>query len=511
MYLINPKTKRKVLTKRKVGKNLLKYYASKKNQKGGLAGTPNITTKSTPNIPLDGCANEYDCETVLDYKHMNYCLNFMLNNLNTYTYDGIHEPTQNFDDIKQKLDSKTINSKNIGDIYRKIIFPTMLVINGLSYNMLGNNWEKLWFKSRKYTYPPLPKDQDNIHKLMEICGYVNVADIKFTADKKIDPKQKVYYEVICIRYNEGTCSPSGTIFYYINDDKTINVIICMKGSSSAKDWHIDSQGISIKNKGKSPIYILDDREQSGKCMKPPKTHPGFADYSARWGAVGLRTIQESLSVFREAGLTNSDPNYFFTGHSLGSALTTILSFLFNPTTKGKTVLLTFGGPIIGADSFNELYTYARTKPDAYFRIFNKSDKVTMGLWGSKRLNMYLRLDFYIKLLGQDKKKDKKNPTGCKKDKDLYDEFMKLNYFPVDTDKMTMAEIKKRGEKYSMFKLALNHLQYKFDEECQLYEVTPARAQLRMLQEKKGLIPKTKPKTQKKTQKKSMFTRMKSMF
>ena len=198
MQLINPKTKRNISAKGKIGKNVLKYYASKKNQRGGQAGTPNPTTTSTPNIPLDGCANEYDCETVLDYKHMNYCLNFILNNLNTYNYDSLHEPSVNFDDIKQRLDSRTINSKNIGDIYRKIIFPTMLVINGLSYNMLGNNWEKLWFKARKYKTPPLPKDQDNIHKLMEICGYVNVADIKFTADKKIDPKQKVYYEVIYI-------------------------------------------------------------------------------------------------------------------------------------------------------------------------------------------------------------------------------------------------------------------------------------------------------------------------
>ena len=60
---------------------------------------------------------------------MNYCLNFMLNNLNTYTYDGIHEPTKNFDDIKLRLDSRTINSTNIGDIYRKIIFRKGIVID----------------------------------------------------------------------------------------------------------------------------------------------------------------------------------------------------------------------------------------------------------------------------------------------------------------------------------------------------------------------------------------------
>ena len=489
MYLINPKTKRNVSTKGKVGKNLLKYYASKKNQRGGEAKIPKITTKSIPNIPLDdGCANKYDCETVLDYKHMNYCLNFMLNNLNTYTYDGLNEPNKNFDDIKQRLDSRTINSTNIGDIYRKIIFPTMVVVNGLSYNMLGNNWEKLWNRDRGFKPPLLPKDQDNIHKLMEMCGYVNVKDLKFTADKNINPKQKLYYEVICIRYNKATCSPSGTVFYYINDDKTINVIICMKGSSSAKDWMIDFQVLSIKNRGKSPIYILDDKEQSEKCMKPPKTHPGFADFTARWGAVGLRTIEESLDVFREAGLTNSDPNYFFTGHSLGSPLTTILSFLFNPTTKGKTILMTFSGPVIGADSFNELYTYARTKPDAYFRIFNNSDPITTGIWGSKMFNIYLRLDFYIKLLGKDKKKGKKNLTGCKKDKDLYDEFMKLNYFPVNTNKFTLASIKKRRDKGG----DAIHTQYKFDENCVFNEITPARAQLRMLQEKRGLVtPKQK--------------------
>ena len=106
--------------------------------------------------------------------------------------------------------------------------------------------------------------------------------------------------------------------------------------------------------------------------------------------------------------------------------------------------------------------------------------------------MYLRLDFYIKLLGQDKKKGKKNLTGCKKNKDLYDEFMKLNYFPVNTDKLTMASIKKRGEKNIADGI---HCQFKFDEDCAFYEVLPARAQLRMLQDKKDRVtPKQVAKT-----------------
>lgn len=172
------------------------------------------------------------------------------------------------------------------------------------------------------------------------------------------------------------------VYAIVKSDKQKKITVVFRGSVTGNDWIQNVQATACDLK--LPGYTTEANEVNRVSFG--KAHFGFYDYlfgDTMTGNDG-RTISKSEEIMgRVTDLLFENPDYevFFTGHSLGGALSTLMAFraaAFDNEIKGTVTNVSFASPFAGDQEFRDkFYELEINNKIKHLRVSNEDDVVPL--------------------------------------------------------------------------------------------------------------------------------------
>lgn len=188
------------------------------------------------------------------------------------------------------------------------------------------------------------------------------------------------------------------------------IVIAFRGSATARDWLIDATVTSTVPK---ELKFANETGLVG-ADNEVSVHQGFATYLFAQKAVGggtkfddiLKDLQD-VYAYKKNGHDYSDFKLFITGHSLGGALSSLLSVALagcDLSDKIPAILpvtaLTYASPRVGGDAFLETHkALEKNKKLRHIRVSNDGDVVPVAppfyMQTGLNIHLYSRSPAYV--------------------------------------------------------------------------------------------------------------------